>query len=181
MRYTCNENNILELITQGIFEIDSDGKIWRLKGGQRMKGDNRFKSTKRRRAEKTLPNGYMQIRVLINGVRYHVYAHRVVWAYFNGSIPRNYVINHKNNNKGDNRPSNLQAITFQENKLHAARAHGIGQGSNNSMSKLNEFQVYDIRDRVKNGESGSSLAAEYGVSQGHMNAIIHRRMWKHVV
>jgi hypothetical protein len=50
---------------------------------------------------------------------YH-YIHRLVALTFLGEPPKsNYVVNHKNLNKSDNRMSNLEWVTPQENMHHA--------------------------------------------------------------
>lgn len=41
--------------------------------------------------------------------------HRLVWAYHNGVIPENYVIDHIDNNKANNHPSNLRLATQAQN------------------------------------------------------------------
>ena len=51
--------------------------------------------------------------------RYHV--HRFVWECFNGPIPNDKVIDHINNDKMDNRLSNLQLMSQQENCLKSAK------------------------------------------------------------
>ena len=41
--------------------------------------------------------------------------HRIVYAWFIGSIPRNYVVDHIDNDKTNNKPNNLQLLTRIEN------------------------------------------------------------------
>ena len=46
--------------------------------------------------------------------------HRVIWSYYNGEIPENCVIHHKDFNKDNNDLSNLELLTFTEHaKIHA--------------------------------------------------------------
>ena len=44
-------------------------------------------------------------------------AHRLVWQVFMGNIPEGMEVDHKNNNKKDNRLESLQLLTSQENTL----------------------------------------------------------------
>ena len=44
-------------------------------------------------------------------------AHRLVWQVFMGNIPEGMEVDHKNNNKKDNRLSNLQLLTSSENSI----------------------------------------------------------------
>ena len=47
--------------------------------------------------------------------------HRVVAEAFIGPIARNHVVDHINENKGDNRAENLQILTYSENKIKSVR------------------------------------------------------------
>ena len=47
--------------------------------------------------------------------------HRFVWECFNGIIPEGKVIDHNNNDKGDNRICSLQLMTQQENCKKSAK------------------------------------------------------------
>jgi hypothetical protein len=50
-------------------------------------------------------------------VRKYILLHRLVWESFICEIPTNFVIDHKNANKVDNRLTNLQLITRSENSF----------------------------------------------------------------
>lgn len=56
-------------------------------------------------------HGYIEIRV--NYQRH--YAHRLIWVYFNGEIPKGYSIDHINHSMSDNRIDNLRLVSHQEN------------------------------------------------------------------
>lgn len=48
------------------------------------------------------------------------FIHRVVWSHYNGEIPQNCVVHHKDFNKDNNELSNLELLTFSEHaKIHA--------------------------------------------------------------
>lgn len=49
--------------------------------------------------------------------RKYLLLHRLVWCSFIGNIEDNYVIDHKNADKKDNRLINLQCITQSQNQL----------------------------------------------------------------
>ena len=47
------------------------------------------------------------------------YLHRAVWEFYNGEIPKGYVVHHKDENKANNNISNLQLMTkIEHKKLH---------------------------------------------------------------
>ena len=77
-----------------------------------------------RRAENPTGSGYLQVRVMIGYSRAHALAHRLVWRHFNGPIPAGQTINHKNGNRSDNRPENLELATTSEQALHKIRVLG---------------------------------------------------------
>lgn len=56
-------------------------------------------------------HGYKEIRV--NYKRY--YAHRLIWEYFNGAIPKGMSIDHINHDPTDNRIENLRLVTHLDN------------------------------------------------------------------
>lgn len=108
---------VLSLVDAGVFEIDSDGAIWRV--GVMRRGV--IVACPRRRAEYPSTNGYLRIRVSVNGIRIRVSAHRVVWRYFNGDIPAGMIVDHENRKRTDNHPGNLEPVTQSVNVRRALR------------------------------------------------------------
>jgi hypothetical protein len=70
------------------------------------------------------PTGYKYVglyRLDEDGLtrRYWKRVHRVVWEAFSGELKRNMVIDHIDENKGNNRLDNLQMITQSANRIKA--------------------------------------------------------------
>lgn len=141
------ERKIIAIVRSGELEIDSLGRIWRLKIRKGIRGGGvQTVSIKRRRAEHKVPLGYLQIRSMRNGKRIHASAHRLVWQHFFGDIPDGLIINHKNGIKDDNRPENLEVVTYSESIKHAYRFGLMDEsGERNPAAKLSDNQVEEIR------------------------------------
>lgn len=106
--------------------------------------------------------------------------HRLVLLAFVGPAPRGTQCRHLNGRPADNRLANLAWGTWREN--HAdQRRHGTElRGERHGRARLTKSQVLDIRARSAKGESGYSLAAEYGVSAGAIGHVIARTSWTHL-
>ena len=113
-----NEYLFIEYIKDGYFEIDNDGRMWRL---AIRKGRNNFAKIHRRKFGYKDGRGYIQVAISKKGKWYNCLAHRVVWIYFNGEIPDGLEINHKDGIKINNRLENLELVTRSENHKHAFR------------------------------------------------------------
>ena len=64
-----------------------------------------------------------------------IQCHRFIWECFNGRIPNNKVIDHRNDDKMDNRLCNLQLMTQQENCLKSAKKRDYSFVSNNHKNR----------------------------------------------
>lgn len=173
----------------GVFSILPNGEVWRHKElvGSVTGAQPRWKRIEPRRAETTETNEHLRIQMTENGKKVMVYAHRVVWMYWNQSdIPEGLTINHKDGNPKNNWPDNLELTTRQENTLHAARVlKRMGKkeqrGEKNSSAKLTAQQVLEIRlIWMKHEMSISQIAHQFGVSITTVQNICHRRTWKHL-
>ncbi len=115
------EELILAMVERGVFRIDEEGRIWR----DAVLCRGKLKPCEPRRAEYPSSNGYWRIRIMINGIRIRVSAHRVVWRAQTipfREIPDGHVIDHKDEVKKNNRPDNLEPVTQSVNTLRALKS-----------------------------------------------------------
>jgi len=94
------------------FEIRRNGEIWRV-GVERM-GELTLLDEPRRQ-EQLAANGYYRVETMIRCHRVRVSSHRVVFRHFHGPIPHGYVVDHKDGDRGNNHPDNLEAVCQAEN------------------------------------------------------------------
>lgn len=176
------ERALIEFVKSGYLEIDSDGHIWRVGLRRGLKnGGVSIVPVARVSAEKKIQTGYLMVRVMVCGKRHAGLAHRLVWQHFNGDIPDGLIVNHKDGNKSNNRPDNLELATYSENQKHAYRI-GLSNedGERNHAAKLTEAGVAEIRRRRASGEALKSIAKDYGVSDRTVSKIARRQRWQHV-
>lgn len=167
------EYRSLDFIGAPFYRVGSDGYVSKLIGD----GDKRPIRWKQFRGSR-LCCGHLQVRFQHLNKAYYV--HHLVLIAFRGSRPEKLECRHLNGDPGDNRLENLAWGTRRENMMDRA-VHGVdNKGSRNGCSKLTESKVRRLRVRVKNGESFSALAADYGVSPRCIRDVVNRRTWQHV-
>lgn len=163
-----NEETLYELVKLGQWRIDSLGRVWKKRNGQWI------------RAEHRMPQGYLQVRKMVKGLRIHTGAHRLVYHHFQGPIPEGLVINHLNGKKDDNRPENLEIVTYSQNQHHAFVTGLANQdGERNPACKLTDQQVVDIRTQYAQGKvTQQELGDLYGVAFQTISDIVRGKRRK---
>lgn len=169
------ERRLIALVRDGQWEIDGDGRVWRvgMRHGLRA-GGSEIIQVQRRRAEKLTNLGYLMVRAMLDGVRVVGLAHRLVWQHLHGDLQVGMVINHINGVKDDNRPSNLEVVTYSENTTHAHRVGLIDQrGQRNPAAKISDHDVTAIRlAYASDVVTMRQLAERYGVSTQHVSKLV---------
>ena len=190
-----NEEIIYQAVERGELEIDETGYIWRVKnrtGTRWGKGVQTTPCSKRRAENDT--GKYLQVRVMVDWKRTHCLAHRLVWRHFHGSVPEGMVVNHKNGNKKDNRPENLELATYSENTAHMLGVLQKGRilnqnGANNAMAKLTDEAVKEIKAlseeiiaemKTRHGHKINELATKYGVDYHTIWDVIRKNRWNSI-
>lgn len=125
--------------------------------------------------------GYGMFRV--RGKASKMLAHRWAWEHANGSIPHGLSVLHKCDNPACVNTDHLFLGTYRDNaKDRESKGRGRQpKGSAHSMAKLTEEKVAEIRRRLACGETGRSLAREYGVGESRISAVKLGRRWRHVL
>lgn len=124
--------------------------------------------------------GYRMVSLFTGGVGHQLKISRLVLTAFVGSPPDDYVCNHKNGNKADDRLENLEWTTYKENTRHAREVLGKTMGGRYN-AKLTADQVQAIRDAwASGGISQSELARMYGISSSNVSRIVTGDEWKEV-
>ena len=121
-----------------------------------------------------MPRGYLQIRAVIEGKRVYASAHRLVWHYFHGPIPDGMCLNHRNGIKDDNRPENLEIVTYSENMHHAHKNRLLDQrGERNPAARLSNQQVHQMRELYASGDYlQQDIAQRFGVAFQTVSKIV---------
>lgn len=110
-------------------------------------------------------------------------AHRVAWEEAYGPIPDGLLVCHKCDNRACVRPEHLFLGTSADNTQDAwrkGRLHRLGAGEAHYKAKLTVEMVTEIRSRYAAGESQSTLAQSYGVTQATVSKAVLRRTWRNV-
>lgn len=160
---------------EGLYEVSNLGRV-----------RSYHESTRRRRApfhylSPGNVRGYRQLILCKDGEKRVGLVHRLVAEAFLGPAPIGTPqINHRDFNKSNNRPENLEWVTQTENNRYSAAVIPRNRGETNH-SKLTETQVREMRRRyAAGGVTQQQLADELGVSNVTCNLIIRRIKWRHV-
>lgn len=104
--------------------------------------------------------------------------HTVVLRAFKGECPAGLVACHADDDKANNVLSNLRWDTYSANCADREKNGNGSKGEKHPSARLTAEQVHEIRRRT--GEDRQILAAEFGVSAGHIYSVQTRKTWKHI-
>ena len=127
-------------------------------------------------------DGYTQSMFLRDDGVYCSYKiHKMIALAFYGERDKGQTVNHKNGQKNDNRPENLEYCSISENVKHGYDTGLIRpkRGELNGMAKLKESEVKEIREYVagcgRQRYGRRALAEKYNISEATIKDIITKR------
>lgn len=105
---------------------------------------------------------------------------------FIGPRPDGLETNHKDGDKSNNRPDNLEYVTKRENCRH--RFHVLGKrnlpilrGSAQPTSKLTDSDVLEIyRLATESALPQTEIAQRFGINQASVSLIKSKKRWQHL-
>lgn len=158
----------VEAINRGLVKVDTEsGRAWK---------------TTYRMSPVSVPielysrakGGYIFAPFTIDKIGIKAMMHRLVWIAANGIPSNGLFVCHENNNKTDNRISNLYVATSVKNTRDAVRDGLVSRGEACHKSKL---RVDDIERMVKMylmGAMPSWLSSEFGVSHSRVTGLMKK-------
>lgn len=168
--YRNEQKEIWKSTMGGILEASSLGRIRRMDSGfiySTPINNNR---------------GYRHGHISVKGKHRCFRVHRLVAEAFSGPCPPGLHVNHKDGDKLNNRPENLEYITAGDNNRHAMRIGLFHHGERCSYAKLKDVDVVEIRRLIKLGDlTGREIAAVYDVSESNISQISLGQIWRHVL
>jgi hypothetical protein len=187
---------------EGIYEASSLGRVrrdpWAFRGKVGVVLGVRLKK------------GYPVVQLTSRGRKRTAQIHVLIAATFLGPRPPGLVINHRDADKLNSRPENLEYCTQAQNIHHAmtlgrtARGlrnganskperrprgprHGaytkpekLARGESHGNAKLTESIIREIRARVAAGEAANRVAREIGINPSTAQRIVRGIAWGHV-
>lgn len=150
----------------------------------RVKGLNRLSSSGKRlqsKIRKSVYNkkGYLILGLSKNGINKMQITHRLVAKAFIPNPNNLPQINHKDGDKTNNKPENLEWVTSLENIKHAY-ATGLKEGmpgETNGRALSSNKEVEDIIERYNIGEKASEIVKSTGLTLFNIREILFGKSW----
>ena len=101
-------------------------------------------------------------------------AHRASWILANGPVPEGMSVLHRCDNPACVRPDHLELGTHRQNMSDMSLRNRTG------MRKLTEESVIQIRELARQGMTHQAIADQFGVTDGLIWHVVHRKVWRHV-
>ena len=165
---------------EGIYEVSNLGII---------RSVERYDYSGHKRKAKTIAfvidrDGYAKVHLCLCGkARYH-FVHRIVATAFIDNPENLPQINHKDENKKNNKAENLEWCTAKHNINYGKRNALVADaqyGEKAHSSKLTQEDVNKIRQQYEPRSKENNmikLAKQYGISESQVWRIINNKRWK---
>lgn len=106
---------------------------------------------------------------------------RYIYQELFGLLESDIFVRHKCDNRLCINPEHLESGTHLENIQDMMDRGRDSKGETSGLNKLNNKQVFDIKQSFANGESVATIAKKYPiVSKSNIRLIVKNEAWKHI-
>jgi hypothetical protein len=158
------------------YDVRTDGTIWTRysKNGAGLIPNYNWRQT-----GLTISNskGYFRLELTIDSNRVRINVARIIYLKFNGPLHEDLVINHIDENKLNNNPSNLELVTIQQNNVHNRRTEDFR--TRNSVNHI--FDMTKAREcrRLRSlGKTYKELMVIFQASRSCISNLVKNKIWK---
>lgn len=150
---------------EGLYSVTSEGRVW-------------SHISEKWLAHGIKTRGHHQVRLYNSEGVTDFLVHDLVLRTFRGPPPSSeHLCSHWNDDKDNNRLSNLSWATHLENAERRRVNSTYNKGESNGSSKLTNLQAEEARVRRQAGELVQDLAEEYGVHETIMRNLLKGRSY----
>lgn len=141
------------------YSITENGEIY----------SNKYKETRKLKNHYT-PQGYLRIGLCKNGKQKHFLVHDLVALTYIPNPDNKPFVNHKDEDKTNNRVDNLEWCTSKENNRHGTRLTRIAESN-----KIAILQLDKLGRIIKRWDSQTDAGRELGLDKRNINACLKGR------
>lgn len=138
---------------EGLYKISNLGNVLSVKRNKQL--------------AKSDSNGYDTVNLSKNGKTTKCKVHRLVAINFIENIDNKPIVNHIDENKKNNRVSNLEWVTARENNIYGTRLNKVRKPIKAIDIATGEFNIY---------ESQTKCARMLNLNHSNINACLHRNV-----
>lgn len=162
-----NDTVIEQFINDPLYKVRRDGTVFTKKGWH-----GRVAKTWRKQEPYTA-KGYPTIKY--NGK--HLLVHRLVYRALVGPLHQDMVVDHIDNDRTNNKPSNLQLLTNAGNTKKAWSNPHNPRKKPIYNNKITQIIAGAIRSDRKRGMTYEELSDKYDLSKSNISYIVNKKTW----
>jgi hypothetical protein len=153
--------------TNEMYKVSDDGRVFSLFSNKIRK--QRFHKN------------YLTVEIRINGKNKRMAVHRLVALHFIPNPLNKPETNHLNGIKTDNRVSNLEWCTGEENRIHAMNMGLIPKGIQCIRSVFTNEDIDNIRTLAFYGILKTDIAKTFKTNSSNIYNIVSNNIWRHLL
>ena len=166
---------------EGLYEVSNHGRVKRLAGTRRGKGDSICSVPERILVLNDGPKQrYALVMLAKDGKRFGFTVHRLVMEAFVGPRPEDMEVRHGPGGPKDNRLCNLSYGTKSQNELDKYRDGTMTCGEKRFNAVLNASLAREIKLRHQKGEPVRQIAEHLRLPINSVKHCAKHRSWKHI-